>query len=150
MANDLILVKNYHKNYSQQGIMDLNGNWILQLLDNVTIYGFQEDMSRISKNRKYGFINKEGKFVLPIEYSWAWNYSNGLARVETGNKWGAVNKEGEWVIPAIYQNIRSYEGDLIAAKKDNKWGFINHKNEVVLPFKWDDAQSSFCIISEPG
>ena len=141
MANDLILVKNYHKNYSQQGIMDLNGNWILQLLDNVTIYGFQEDMSRISKNRKYGFINKEGKFVLPIEYSWAWNYSNGLARVETGNKWGAVNKEGEWVIPAIYQNIRSYEGDLIAAKKDNKWGFINHKNEVVLPFKWDDAQS---------
>lgn len=150
MAHNLIQVRKYHENYFEVGLMDMNGNWVLNMIDNAFIYGFQEDMSRISKNNKYGFVNKEGRIVIPMKYSFAFNFSKGLASVKTGNKWGFINQKGEWVIPAMYQSVKDYEGGLIAAQKDNKYGFINIRNEVVIPFKWSNAQSFGLMREQPG
>ena len=51
---------------------------------------------------KYGFINKEGKEVIPFKYDDASDFSEGLARVLLNHKEGFINKEGKVVIPFKY------------------------------------------------
>ena len=45
-------------------------------------------------NRMAGFLNKQGKTVIPFVYKRAKDFSEGLAAVKTSQKWGFVDKEG--------------------------------------------------------
>ena len=76
---------------------------------------FNEDvgLARVEKNDKYGFIDKTGKVVIPLEYDDAWNFKEGLAQYDF--------KEG-----------------LAKVKKDDKWGRIDTTGKVVVPLKYDD------------
>lgn len=56
------------------------------------------DIHRVEENGKYGFINNEGKEVIPLEYDDAWFFSEGLAPVMKNGKWGYVNLKNELVI----------------------------------------------------
>ena len=47
------------------------------------------------KGDKWGYIDKKGKIVIPIQYDDAWPFSdNGLARVKVNGKWGYIDKKG--------------------------------------------------------
>lgn len=56
------------------------------------------DIHRVEENGKYGFINNEGKEVIPLEYDDAWFFSEGLAPVMKNGKWGYINLKNELVI----------------------------------------------------
>ena len=63
------------------------------------IYDFNEELARVKLNDKFGFINKEGKEVIPLIYDYAFNFHEGLAFIQLDNKMGLINKEGIEVIP---------------------------------------------------
>ncbi|MEO0110388.1 MAG: WG repeat-containing protein [candidate division WOR-3 bacterium] len=44
---------------------------------------------------KWGYINKEGKFVINPQFDYAYPFSEGLAVVQDGGLWGHINKEGQ-------------------------------------------------------
>ena len=50
---------------------------------------------RVEINKKYGFIDKTGKVVIPLMYEFALPFSEGLARVELNGKKVYINKAGE-------------------------------------------------------
>lgn len=49
-------------------------------------YGFSEDLSGVYRNGKYGFIDKIGKTVIPLEYDWVDDFSEGLVIVGINDK----------------------------------------------------------------
>jgi hypothetical protein len=51
---------------------------------------------------RYGFINKKGVEVIPLQYDAAYPFTNGLAVVEFGKKYGAINKKGVMVVANRY------------------------------------------------
>ena len=83
----------------------------------------------VKLNGKYGFIDKEGKEIIPLKYDEVREFREGLATVELNKKWGFVDKEGKEVISlkydCVYQNF--IEGLAIVIQKIEKKRIFYYK-----------------------
>jgi serine/threonine protein kinase len=92
---------------------------------------------------KYGFIDYQGREVIPLEYDEAENFNENLAKVgkidvSSGQKrFGFINSKGAPIIPLIYEAAESFSEKLAAVKSDGKWGVIDLKGNQIVPFKYD-------------
>ena len=71
---------------------------------------YYEGLAMVKLDKKYGFIDKTGKEVIPIKYDNAWGFSEGLANVRLNNKWGFIDKTGKEVIPIKYNYADRFSG----------------------------------------
>ena len=63
---------------------------------------FGKGLARVSKDGKWGFVNKQGKVVIPIKYDLVYNignfrkfgFSEGFADVEKDGLCGVIDKQG--------------------------------------------------------
>ena len=55
---------------------------------------FSEGFINVKLNDKYGFVDQQGKEVVPLKYDDAFSFHEGLARVKLNGKKGYVDKEG--------------------------------------------------------
>ena len=116
------------------------------------------------ENGKYGFMNEEGKEIIPCKYDNAHAFQkNGLAAVakiverdSQGRdlfKWGYINRKGKEVISLKYDEIseaRFEENGLCAVAKEGElskagdiiyfWGFINEEGEEVIPCQYSEVR----------
>ena len=49
-------------------------------------------LAKVEQNEKYGFVDKTGKLIVPVQYDWVWYFSEDLASVKQNGKWGFVDK----------------------------------------------------------
>ena len=68
------------------------------------VWPFREGLAKVRLNPggKYGFVNEEGKLVIPVIYDFARAFSEGFAAVKRNREWGFVDKTGKEVIPCVY------------------------------------------------
>ena len=129
-----IIPCSYHSsNYYDNGVVDDWGEYGAPDEAN----DFHEGLVMVMKNRMAGFLNKQGKTVIPFVYKRAKDFSEGLAAVKTSQKWGFVDKEGNNVIPCQYDTVASFKEGLVAAVKNGKCGYINASGQEVVPFIFD-------------
>lgn len=90
--------------------------------------------------RKYGFIDKTGRVVIPAIYSEVADFSEGLAAVKvaaTGqvSDWGFIDTNGVMKIPAIFSKEPSSfsEGYAAVRKRDGSAVMIDKNGEVASP-----------------
>lgn len=135
------------------GLINTNGDFIFEpeiaaptLHFNSEYFDFHEDLCRIEKEGKYGFINIKGEEVIPTIYDNAGFFSEGLASVILNGKCGYVNQEGTFIIEPQFIYGWEFREDLAPIQKrisiiDNKtgkkkyrqkWGFINKQGEIVI------------------
>lgn len=90
------------------------------------VWCINEGLARVEKSGKYGFIDKTGKVIIPLNYDYADNFSGGLAKVGQNGKWGFINKTGKIVIPLQYDKALS-----MATEKDgsNRFAFVELNGE---------------------
>ena len=95
---------------------------------------------------KYGFIDKQGREIIPLEYDYAESFVGNLAKVgrfETAtnqNKFGFINQKGEVTIPLNYEDATSFSDDFAAVKFQNKWGVIDKTGTPIIAFKYDSIE----------
>lgn len=90
---------------------------------------------RISDKLKYGFIDKDGKEIIPFIYDEANNFVNGLALVRKNGKRGYIDKDGKEVIPLIYKYAVPFFGNMALVSKDaNKCYYIDRSGKMIAPF----------------
>ena len=83
-------------------------------------------------NHKYGYIDKEGKEVIPFIYDHASSFNEGLARVEKNGKFGYIDKTGKLVIPYQWNDASSFRDGMAEVKDaDDKTYFIDKTGKVV-------------------
>ena len=81
---------------------------------------------------KWGYINKEGKEVIPRKYDCIWSFSEGLAKVELDGKYGVIDKKGDEIIPCKYDEVRFFSKGL--AKVGMEFPeFPKDATEVIFP-----------------
>ncbi|MBE5822301.1 MAG: DUF3298 domain-containing protein [Clostridiales bacterium] len=95
-------------------------------------YLFFEGMAKVIKNGKYGYINRNGKEVIPCIYDYAYTFSEGFARVCKDDKWVYIDKEGNEIIFDDYEYIYDFNNGMARFMKDDKFGFINAKGENII------------------
>lgn len=104
-------------------------------------FTFSEGLSPMSKDKKFGYINKSGQFVIPAQFSNAHPFVDGLARVCLDRKYGFVDKSGKLVIEPKFLKASDFsEGVAAVAIGHNQWGYINKKGELVLKAKYMFAE----------
>lgn len=110
---------------------------------------YSEGLAAVERNGKWGFINKDGRLIIPMKYDNVNAFKDGFSIVNIGGnfesdavefgKWGVIDKKGVEVIPLIYDNIEgkiSKQG-ILWAERDGKIGYIDINGEIVIPFKYE-------------
>ena len=57
------------------------------------------------ENKKYGFKDKNNKWVIPPKFDYVMEFSENLSAVKENEKWGYINPEGNWVIKPKFSKI---------------------------------------------
>ena len=92
-------------------------------------------------NPKCGYIDMTGEIIIPCEYGYANDFSEGLACVFKDKKWGFIDKTGEEIIPFQYKYAESFQSGLALIVIDEKHGYINRSGEEVIPCEYEHARS---------
>ena len=82
---------------------------------------------------KYGFINKQGKWVIRPQYHRLDCLYNGLCRATIKGKYGVINKKGEWIIDPDYNYVYRvpYSNNFIVTL-DKKVGILSKDKKIIL------------------
>ena len=99
----------------------------------------------------YGYMDKTGTLVVPFQYQYASDFSEGLARVQdsTSGLYGFVDQTGAEVIPCQYTIVLGFFEGLAPAYAPvnglwgfiDKGGYIDKAGNVVVPFQYEWAGS---------
>jgi len=81
---------------------------------------------------KYGFANKDGKFIIEAQYEAASEFSEGLAAVRIDQRWGFVDRDGVVVIRPQWSFAWPFRGGLAQVEvEDVRTGYIDMTGEYV-------------------
>lgn len=91
-------------------------------------------VAEIGLKKKKGFINQEGKEIVPLIIDKFGNWDPTFARwVKVDKKWGVLDyNEGRWLIEPIYEDlIECYNSPFFNVKYNGKWGKIDIQGKLL-------------------
>lgn len=108
-----------------------------------SILDFSEGYVAIQAGSKWGFVNHQGKTVIPVKYTAVASFSEGLAVAKLNKKSGFINKQGQVVIafkPLDYNSFSNGRAVFFKASKkpnaspyETTYGYIDKKGKVIIP-----------------
>ena len=121
------------------GYVNKNGTALPQIWEGA--YEFSRNgLAVVVKNKKYGYINKDGIVVIPIQYEAAYQFSdNGLAMFLSGRKFGFINSDGQVVIQPQFDTSSGFSNNLAMVVLNGKAGFIDKNGKFVIPPQYEGA-----------
>lgn len=90
-----------------------------------------EGLAWVQKDGKWGYINKTGKVVIPLQYDDAYSFYEGLAVVKKDGKYGFINKTGKIIVPLQYDDVGAFYEGLAWVYKDGEEFYINKQGQRV-------------------
>jgi len=107
---------------------------------------FSEGLARVQNDDKWGYIDKTGKVVIPVEYKEISEFSEGLLKADGD----IIDKAGK--IIAKYSRVGELSEGLARVQSGSsyKWGYIDKTGKVVIPVEYssaDDFSEGFAVVS---
>jgi hypothetical protein len=130
---------NFFKLYKDNdvAIMDTNGKLLVNFGVYQNIQFNEENILKVQKNNKYGFLDIKLKSIIPIEFEHAENFSNNNCIVAKSNTYYIINKQGKINFSLKNGHLKRLTNSMIYMENNDKIGFINFKGEVILPIIYD-------------
>lgn len=91
----------------------------------------QEYLYMANKNGKVGFINSDGKEIIPFIFDWGFNFTENFALVRINNESFYINRKGE-KISSLPNQIQIEFKDGKGATKDFPCYYIDEKGENIF------------------
>ena len=109
---------------------------------------------RAKKEEKYGFVDVNGKVLIPYDFDEAYNFSDGVATVRKGRNWYFIDESGAESVtidPSILgiMEIGSFSNGfcpirkttIINKKPRRKYGYLDKQGQLAIPAVFDNAQA---------
>lgn len=93
---------------------------------------------RVSKEKKWGILDGDGKEILPLTYEYIYMFENGFSQVKWGSYYGIIDTKGKVIIKPEYVRIEQIDKDLFTVFNGRHWGMINRYGILVAPIMYDD------------
>lgn len=136
------------------GYIDVNGSVVIkpqfETNDLNGYFGeeryFKDGLAIVLEEKRGGFIDKTGRFVIEGPYYPRGHFSNGLARVSDHKNYGPydvgfMDRTGKFVIPPQFSRAEDFSDGLALVQIKDKWGYIDRTGRMVIPPRFDDADS---------
>ena len=144
----------YNSDYSVRTLLDEQGKALVSSkgYDDVDYYSISNGVFAVMKNGKVGYMNTQGKLVVPTIYdsmrdpddkydeTWAESPSQNRIVVSKNGKLGIIDTSNKVIMPFTnkYNSIESFsEGMAPVMSKSYKWGFIDTDGKEVIAPKYD-------------
>src|SRR4029077_6422686 len=107
---------------------------------------FSEGLAAVQVGDKWGFIDKEGRQVIPPQFSGAYYFREGVATIDVtnaqsgGEEWAIIDKAGDVIARGLDMVGFIAEGR-IPAQPNQKWGYLDLQGKTVIPFVYENADS---------
>ncbi len=85
----------------------------------------------MSKEQKWGYINKDGDLVIAPQFHGAWNFHEGLAVVKVEWARGYIDPNGQFVIEPKYQYAGPFRDGKARVMLDDVWEYIDHEGKTI-------------------
>lgn len=79
------------------GYIDKTGRWGIEAHGDWMGYDFHEGRAEIVSQGKRGFIDREGRIVVPPTYKEVTGFKKGVARVKVGSAWRYIDLQGHFI-----------------------------------------------------
>jgi hypothetical protein len=96
---------------------------------------FSEGVAPVKVNGKFGYIDRDRRFVIRPAFDQALPFSDGLAAVRVNGLYGFIDKQGQVVVPPKYQEVGNFSEGLATVLTDREkweWAFIDHTGKQVI------------------
>lgn len=130
---------------------------------------FSNGLLLVRKNKKYGYVDSSGHWVIPATYAAARDFSDGVALVGTpapprdtikGNDelshlynslpdgppelvWSVIDPSGKVLFTTDADRIEEYSNGLALFYKNDAWGFMNKRGVPVFMPQFESAPYTF-------
>lgn len=113
---------------------------------------FQMKLYPVISEGKYGFINTQGKLMIPAMYNEVGPFQEGLAVVSKDDKFGIIDKKNQMIIDFQFDEILEFVNNRAIVRKGEKYGLIDRLGKLVFPLEFDDisliAQNLYSVIQD--
>ena len=121
-------------------VVDADGHVIVsnEKYYNVDFYYNGLAMAQNRKTRKFGFVDRHGKEVIPCIWRSAGQFSEYLAGVQNDTgKSGFIDVTGHMAVLCVWKETWPFHEGLARVQNDfDKIGMINQRGKVVIPCVW--------------
>ena len=112
------------------GFIDPAGKWVLRAPRNAWGTGMSEGLwlayVQVQGKLRGGYVDSQGKWVIPPQFEWVGEFCDGLADVRLpGGSVGYVDKTGKMVIPAQFAQGERFSEGRARVRVGDKWGYID-------------------------
>ena len=96
------------------GIINASGKAILPLeYEDATPHGdkyiYHDGLALVEKDGKLGFVDIDGKLVIPYYFDQAFHFTQGLACVRFNGMWGYIDTKGDVYMPFVFDYASPFE-----------------------------------------
>lgn len=98
----------------------------------------QETLIPYKDNGSFGWMDLNGKIVIPAQYGTVGFFKEGLAWAERNGKYGFVNKANEVLIPFKYSSANDFDKGRAIVELDDLFGIIDRSGTFIIPPKFKD------------
>jgi hypothetical protein len=91
-----------------------------------------DDPEHADPNQRWGFIDTEGRLVIPMKFDQVSQFREGLARARQGRKWGFIDRTGTFVVPPVYEWVMSFGNGVAMVVKDGMIFLVDKKGKVIV------------------
>lgn len=101
----------------------------------------ETDLIKVVKNNKCGYIQKDGKVIIPLEYDGGAvnDFKNKIITVNKDGKWGFIDFQNKVVTDFIYDVAFKESYGVYSVGKDKKYGYVNATGKQFVNTIYDNA-----------
>ena len=105
---------------------------------------FHEGLAAVRMGEKWGYVDADGRLVIPPSYSKAGSFVNGKARVEKqagpfDGKAGFIDKNNQVVVPLEHAELGNFAQSRALVKAQDKYGYLDEKGAYAIRPQFDRA-----------
>ena len=117
--------------------IDKNGTVKFTVKDAEQVQNFRDGLAAYSiltgTGEQWGFLDKEGKTMIPPKFAGTGFFSDGFCPVvNEDGKWGYINKEGNVAIDYKFDNVSPFYGSVAKVYVDGVWGLIDNTGKYLV------------------
>lgn len=107
---------------SRCGFIGKDGKPAIPLRFGGKVKKFSSGLAPVSNGSGWGFIDRQGKLVLPFVHDDALGFSQGLAPVKHKELWGYIDRSGKVVIPFRFESAYPFSDGRALVYDKNRYG----------------------------